>query len=172
MSGKDDVRTRTWPAYLVAAVCFAIAVAVSLVNLSLIEQLRAAQAQAARTQSHSIGLVRDLDSERSTMADLMDESAQRFDIPGGQIVRVRGHLYITMHDLAAAPHGKVYQAWTIAAAGKAPQPSLTFVPDAHGVAVVALPGDAKEIAALAISIEPEGGSKTLTTKPLVVEQLD
>jgi hypothetical protein len=165
-------RPIVWPAYLVAAACFALAVALSLMNLSLIEQLKTAQLQAARTQARSSGLVRDLTSERSTIADLMDESAQRLDIPGGQIVRVHDRLYITMHDLAQPPRGKVYQAWTLPKGGKSMQPSLTFLPDAHGVAVVAIPVAAKDTAALAISVEPEGGSKAPTTKPLVVEQLD
>jgi anti-sigma-K factor RskA len=165
-------RPIVWPAYLVAAVCFAVAVTLSLMNLSLIEQLKSAQSQLALAQARSSGLVRDLTGERGTVADLMDESAQRFDIPGGQIVRVRDRLYITMHDLAQPPRGKVYQAWTMPKTGTALQPSLTFVPDAHGVAVVALSTDAKDVAAVEISVEPDGGSKAPTTKPLVVEQLN
>jgi anti-sigma-K factor RskA len=164
-------RPIVWPAYLVAAVCFAVAVTLSLMNLSLIEQLKSAQSQLALAQARSSGLVRDLTGERGTVADLMDESAQRFDIPGGQIVRVRDRLYITVHDLAQPPRGKVYQAWTMPKTGTALQPSLTFVPDAHGVAVVALSTDAKDVATVEISVEPDGGSKAPTTKPLVVEQL-
>ena len=161
-----------WPAYLVAAVCFAVAVTLSLMNLSLIEQLKSAQSQLAQAQARSSGLVRDLTGERGTLADLMDESAQRFDIPGGQIVRVRDRLYITMHDLAQPPRGKVYQVWTMPKTGTELQPSLTFVPDTHGVAVVALSTDAKDVAAIEISVELDGGSKAPTTKPLVVEQLN
>jgi anti-sigma-K factor RskA len=164
-------RPIVWPAYLVAAVCFAVAVTLSLMNLSLIEQLKSAQSQLALAQARSSGLVRDLTGERGTVADLMDESAQRFDIPGGQIVRVRDRLYITMHDLAQPPRGKVYQAWTMPKTSVTLQPSLTFVPDSHGVAVVALSADAKDVAAVEISVEPDGGSKAPTTKPLVVEQL-
>ncbi len=167
-----SARPIVWPAYLVAAVCFAIAVALSLLNLSLIEQLKSAQAQVARVETRSSGLVRDLTSERGTIADLMDESAQRTDIPGGQIVRIRDRLYIAMHDMPQPPHGKVYQAWTQPKGGKALQPSLTFLPDAHGVAVVALPVAVKDTAMLEITVEPEGGSKAPTTKPLVVEQLN
>jgi len=177
-SAADDTKSTratrpiVWPAYLVGAACFALAVALSLINLSLIEQLKTAQIQVARTQSRSSGLVRDLTAERGTIADLMDESAQRLEIPGGQIVRVHDRLYITMHDLAQPPRGKVYQAWTLPKGGKTMQPSLTFLPDAHGVAVIALPVSARDTAALAISVEPEGGSKAPTTKPLVIEQLD
>jgi len=160
-----------WPAYLVAAVCFAVAVTLSLMNLSLIEQLKSAQSQLALAQTRSNGLVRDLTGERGTLADLMDQNAQRFDIPGGQIVRVHDRLYITMHDLAQPPRGKVYQAWTMPKTGTLLQSSPTFVPDAHGVAVVALTANAKDVAAVEITVEPDGGSKEPTAKPMVVEQL-
>ena len=93
-------RAIVWPAYLVAAVCFAVAVALSLVNLSLLEQLRTAQAAAAREQARTSNVVRSLASERSMLEDLMDEDAQRITITNGQIVTVRDRVYITLHDLA------------------------------------------------------------------------
>ncbi len=165
-------RPIVWPAYLVAAVCFAVAVTLSLINLSLIEQLKTAQSQLTLAHTRTTGLVRDLAGERGTLADLMDDDAQRFDITGGQVVRVRNHLYITMHDLAQPPRGRVYEAWTMPKTGTALQPALTFVPDSHGVAVVTLPVDAKDVAAVEITLEPDGGSKAPTSKPLVLEQLD
>ena len=161
-----------WPAYLVAAVCFAVAVTLSLINLSLIEQLKTAQAHLTLSSSRANGLVRDLASERGTLADLMDDDAQRFDITGGQVVRIRGHLYITMHDLAQPPRGRVYEAWTMPKTGTVLQPALTFVPDAHGVAVVTIPVPAKDVGTIEITLEPDGGSKAPTSKPLVVEPLD
>ena len=154
-----------WPAYLVAAVCFAVAVTLSLINLSLIEQLKTAQSQLTLAHTRTTGLVRDLAGERGTLADLMDDDAQRFEITGGQVVRVRNHLYITMHDLAQPPRGRVYEAWTMPKTGTALQPALTFVPDS-------LPVDAKDVAAVEITLEPDGGSKAPTSKPLVLEQLD
>lgn len=165
-------RPIVWPAYLVAAVCFAVAVTLSLINLSLIEQLKTAQSQLTLAHTRTTGLVRDLAGERGTLADLMDDDAQRFEITGGQVVRVRNHLYITMHDLAQPPRGRVYEAWTMPKTGTALQPALTFVPDSHGVAVVTLPVDAKDVAAVEITLEPDGGSKAPTSKPLVLEQLD
>ena len=165
-------RPIVWPAYLVAAVCFAVAVTLSLINLSLIEQLKTAQAHLALASTRANGLVRDLASERSTLADLMDDDAQHFEITGGQVVRIRDHLYITMHDLAQPPRGRVYEAWTMSKNSTVLEPALTFVPDTHGVAVVALPVAAKDVAAIEITLEPDGGSKAPTSKPLVVEQLD
>lgn len=172
---KPETRARrpiVWPAYLVAAVCFALAVALSLLNLSLSEQLKAAQSQVTSLQARSSGVVRALANERSMLEDLMDEDAQRYDVPGGQIVMVRDRVYLTMRDMTQPPHGKVYQAWTQPKGSAAFQPSTPFVPDVHGVAVVALPVSAKETAAVAISVEPEGGSKTPTGKLLILERFE
>ncbi|HEY5339518.1 MAG TPA: anti-sigma factor, partial [Candidatus Aquilonibacter sp.] len=171
-SAVPTARSIVWPAYLVAAACFAVAVGLSVLNLSLIGQVKTAQTQVAQMSQRSTGLAHDLSSERETVADLMDENAKRFDVPGGQIVQVHDRLYITMHDMPQPPKGKVYQAWTLPKGGKVMQPSLTFVPDAHGVAVVALPVKADITAAVAVSVEPDGGSKAPTSKPLVVQQID
>jgi hypothetical protein len=167
MRGRRPI---VWPAYLVAAVCFALAVALSLFNLSLIEQLKTAQTQLAALQAHSDVLVRDLGDSRATLADVMDNSAERFDVPGGQVVRVHDRLYLTMHDLAQPPHGKVYQAWTMTKLGSAATPSVTFVPDDHGVAVIAISPEARDVEAVELTIEPDGGSKTPTGTPLFLQK--
>ncbi len=165
-------RAIVWPAYLVAAVCFGVAVALSLVNLSLIEQLRIAQASATREQTHTNNVMRALASERNMLEDLMDVDAQHFNITNGQIVLVRDRVYITMHDLAQPPRGKVYEAWTEARNSSVLVPASTFVPDAHGVAVVGLAPSAKDTGAVAVSVEPEGGAKTPTGKMLVLVRLN
>jgi hypothetical protein len=59
----------------------------------------------------------------------------------------------------ALPKGHVYQAWTAAKGSATMQPSVTFTPNADGVAVVALPVDATRVGTVAVSVEPEGGSK-------------
>jgi hypothetical protein len=165
-------RAIVWPAYLVAAVCFAVAVALSLVNLSLLEQLRTAQASAARESTRTSSVVRSLATERSMLEDLMDEDAQRFTITNGQVVLVRDRVYITLHDLAQPPRGKIYEAWTEPRNSSVLEPASTFVPDAHGVAVVGLAPAAKDTGEVAVSVEPEGGSKTPTGKMLVLLRLN
>ena len=165
-------RNVSWPPYLVAAACFAIAIALSIQNLSLLERARSAQTQLAQMQQRSSGLSRDISAERSTIADLVDEHAKRYEASNGEVVKVNGRLYITMHDLSTPPKGKVYQAWTLPKGGKVMVPSLTFVPDSHGVAVVSLPVEAGSIAAVAVSVEPDGGSKHPTSKPVLVQALD
>jgi hypothetical protein len=159
-----------WPVYLVAAVCFAVAVASSLVNLSLMEQLKASKARAAALDSRSRALARNLAGEELTISDLMSDDAHRYDVTNGRVVVVRDRIYLTMHDLAAPPRGKIYQAWTQTKNARVMSPSVTFLPDAHGVAVVALPARARVTAAVAVSIEPEGGSRT-PSSPLFVQRL-
>lgn len=168
MRGRRPI---VWPAYLVAAVCFALAVALSIFNLSLIEQLKSAQTQLAALQSRSDLLVRDLGDERVTIADVMDESAQRYPVPGGEVVRAHNRLYLTLHDMIQPPHGKVYQAWTMPKHGASFVPSLTFVPDAHGVAVIAVSADAKNVDSVELTIEPDGGSKAPTGTPIFRQKL-
>ncbi|HVA28624.1 MAG TPA: anti-sigma factor [Candidatus Baltobacteraceae bacterium] len=169
---KAASRPLVWPAYLVAAACFAIAVVSSLANLSLMEQLKSAQTQVALTERNTSGLARNLADEKTMVTDLEDTNAQRYNVGDGQIVRVGDRLYVTLHDLASPPHGKVYQAWTLPKGAKAMAPSVTFVPNSHGVAVIALGVDARITDAVAVSIEPEGGSKAPTTKPLLVQTLN
>jgi hypothetical protein len=165
-------RPIVWPAYLVAAVCFAIALVTSLINLSIMQQLRQAQTDLSQAERRSTNLAHDLSDERTTMADLMSDDAKRYTVTGGQVVRVHDRIYIAMHDLPAPPHGKVYQAWTQAKGATAMSPSLTFIPDSRGVAIVQLPVSANGVTAVAVSVEPEGGSKQPTTKPILVTSLD
>lgn len=161
-----------WPAYLVAAACFAIALISSLYNLTLMQQLKSAQTQLSQAQSRSSSLARNLTDERTLVADLVDDEAKRFELNGGEVVRVHNRIYLTMHDMPQPPRGKVYQAWTLPKGAKNVVPSVTFVPDAHGVAVISLPVDAATTGAVAVSVEPEGGSKQPTTKPIAITTLD
>jgi hypothetical protein len=161
-----------WPAYLVAAVCFGVAVWFSLVNLSLMEQLKSAKAVAADETQRSTALARNLAGEETTITDLMSDHATRYDVADGQVVVVHDRVYLTMHDMSAPPHGKVYQAWTQGVDKQKMTPSVRFVPDTHGVAVVALPVSAREIGTVAVSTEPEAGSKSPTGTMLFIEHLE
>jgi anti-sigma-K factor RskA len=77
-------------------------------------------------------------------------------------------IYVVAHGLAHLPSGKVYQMWTLAKGATKVAPSVTFVPDSAGNATVAVPADPATTAATAISVEPAGGSKQPTTKPIAV----
>ena len=66
--------------------------------------------------------------------------------------------------LPAAPEGSTWQAWTLS--GDAVRPSDAF--DASGGAPVALHGGLADADAVAVSLEPAGGSEQPTTTPVVV----
>ncbi|MBV8490998.1 MAG: anti-sigma factor [Candidatus Eremiobacteraeota bacterium] len=164
-------RPPVWPAYLVAAACFAIAILASIWNVVLAGQLKQAQSELASISSRTTSLARNLSDTRATLSDLLDTSAQHYSAGNGEIVAHGSKLYLAMHALPEPPRGRVYQAWTLAKGAKRVAPSVTFVPDAHGVAVIPLSVDARATAAVAVSVEPEGGSKQPTTKPILLVPL-
>jgi len=161
-----------WPAYLVAAACIAIALGTTVANISGGVRLKTAEAQLQTMQADLDADARRLDESRTTIADLTGADAKRYPVANGTIVARGEHIYLAMHDMPAPPKGRVYQAWTLPKGAKAMAPSVTFVPDAKGVAVVALPQDARATSVVAISVEPDGGSKAPTTKPIAVATLN
>jgi hypothetical protein len=108
---------------------------------------------------------------QSRLADMIAPGATQFAVHDGVVVRSGDRVMIAMRRMPALPKGKVYQAWTMRRGAKTVTPSMTFVPDATGLALVELPGSATGLAAVAVSVEPEGGSKAPTTKPMFVRLL-
>ncbi len=157
-------RPPVWPAYLVAAFCFAIVIATTLSNLALTTQLRDLQTQIERTDQRASEVERALAIQRTELADLMNASALRYGVSHGQVIASNDRLYILLHDMPMPPRGKVYQAWTLAQGARLMAPSVTFIPDAHGLVIAALPdSDADRTSAVAVSVEPESGSRQPTT---------
>jgi anti-sigma-K factor RskA len=152
-----------------AAVVFALVSTIQ--NFSLRSDLANANARAATLQAQIAQNDRVRTHDREMIADLIASDAQRFAVPQGEVVKHGAHLYLTLHSLPPLPRGKVYEAWTLAKGSKTVAPSVTFTPNAAGVAVVALPENADTLAAVALSVEPEGGSKTPTSKPTFVRPL-
>ncbi len=84
----------------------------------------------------------------------------------GQVVYLEDeHLALLSVDLPAPPAGHVYQAWGMQETGPV---SIGFLPN-HGAAV--LDADLSGANAVAISVEPEGGSPQPTTEPVLVAKL-
>jgi len=148
---------RVWPAYALAAACLALAIATGLADLSLSERLNRELTQSAM--------------QRQTIADLAASTSQRYAFAGGEVVENAGRLYIAMTGLPAPPPGRVYQAWTLAKGAQRVAPSVTFVPSSGGVSIVRLPQSATDLAAVAVSVEPAGGSQQPTTKPIALVHL-
>ncbi len=155
--------TAQWPPYAVAAASLLVAVGFGWTNLSLSNRLHNEQTAHVNVPA---GI------NEATLADLVNENAKRYVVPGGEIVRSNNRLYIAMHDMAKAPEGKVYQAWTQAKGSKGMVPGPTFAPDSRGVAILQISSDASALHAIAVSIEPPGGSKAPTTSPVILELLE
>lgn len=162
------VRPIVWPAYAVAAACLLIALVTGILNISLNDEVRQTRTQIAQIQTHSALLTRDLVNQRTAIADLVSPDSERYSVDRGQVVRHGKRVYLAMDALPPPPRGKVYQAWTLHAGAARMSPSVTFVPGQDGVAVVAVPVDASKLAAVAVSVEPDGGSKQPTSTPTFV----
>ncbi len=72
---------------------------------------------------------------------------------------------IAFRGMTPPPSGQVYQLWMIENGKAIPGP--TFVPDAGGQATIQVPGEAATSQAMAITMEPDGGSDTPSTTPIM-----
>lgn len=151
-----QAQVRRWPAYALAAACLAIAILTGLADIALNARLQRETAQ-TRAQAQLI-------------ADLSAPDARRYVFPRGEVVTRGDRLYLALRDLPALPTSRTYQAWTLAKGSTAVAPSVTFEP-AGGVALVRLPQAATTIAAVAVSVEPAGGSQRPTTKPIALVRI-
>ena len=160
---------------LAAAAAIAFALVSTIQNFSLRSDLENARRNVAQLQTQATvneqTHVREAQRDRETVADLVAGDAQRFSVPEGDVVKRGDRVYFALRSLPPLPKGKVYQAWTLAKGAKAVAPSVTFVPSADGVAVIALPEKGSGLAAVALSVEPEGGSKAPTSKPTFIRTL-
>ncbi len=154
-------------AYVVAAVCFAIVLLSSIVNISLLGQVRLQQREIASLSDRSRTLARTLALERTALFDLLDNHTQHYSIGNGEVITRGSRIDLAIHELPEPPRGQVYQVWTLPRGATKLVASPTFLPDAHGVALIIVPADAKTTAGVAVTLEPDGGSKQPTTKPLI-----
>jgi len=76
---------------------------------------------------------------------------------------------VAVREMSPPPTGQVYQLWMIENGQAVPGP--TFVPDAGGQATIQVPGEAATSQAMAITMEPDGGSDTPTTTPIMQGEL-
>jgi anti-sigma-K factor RskA len=149
-------RISRWPAF-VAAAGVAIAVGAGLFSASLRERLGRDESQ--------------MGQQSAIIADFTAPDAKHYAFGHGSVLVHGRNLYLAMHGLAEPPAGKVYQAWTLPKGSKKMAPSITFKPGASGEMLIRLPEAANAIAAVAVSVEPAGGSKQPTSKPIAVTLL-
>jgi len=161
----------SWPAMIVAAAAIVLAVWTTATNLMLRSDLAQTREQLATLEAQNRIAAQRIAAQRTMIADVMDTRAKRFLVTGGQVIVRNDRIYIAMDGMPMPPKGHVYQAWCHRSGAKTMSPSITFMPDRSGVALVSLPVNASAIAAVAVSVEPEGGSKAPTTKPEFVVKL-
>ncbi len=160
-------QTAAWPAYLVAAACFAIALVSSIADMSLRDQLKTQQHDVATVSARSIALARSLVEERTALLDIVSGGARHYPIGNGEMI-VRGSRgYLALRAIPDAPRGRVYEVWTRARGSTRVLPSQTFLPDARGAAFIELSSDARSTVDVFLTLEPEGGSQQPTGKPLM-----
>lgn len=151
-----SARSFPWLAALAAVACLA-AIILGSADVALNTNLANDRLEIAR--------------QSRTMGDLVASDANRYPFAKGEVLTRGSRLYVALRALPAPPQGKVYQAWTLARGSKKMRPSVTFRPSNDGVAVIALPVDASTIIAVAVSVEPMGGSRQPTTAPLAIVKI-
>lgn len=132
-------------------------------NLALTSQVGRLQGDVALERERTTALSRTVAMEDTEVADLENPQARRYGAPDGQVLVSNGRVYLLMQDLPMPPRGRVYQAWALPRGARAMIASVRFIPDPHGIAIVALDDvNASETSAVAASVEPEAGSKAPT----------
>jgi anti-sigma-K factor RskA len=80
---------------------------------------------------------------------------------------VQGSRWVVTADLPPAPQGKVYQLWFVTPTAKISAGLIRPDKSGHGFLVLPFPSNAAQLAAAAITLEPEGGSEQ-PTPPIYV----
>jgi anti-sigma-K factor RskA len=160
-----------WGTALAAAAAVVFALVSVIQNFSLRSDLAEAQRRAATLATEAGAARASAQHANRMLADLTAPDATRYPVAYGTVVRRGAHVYLALTSLPPVPRGHVYQAWTLAKGAKAVAPSVTFSPNANGETLVPLPEDANRLAAVALSVEPDGGSKSPTTKPAFIQPL-
>ncbi|HTD37575.1 MAG TPA: anti-sigma factor [Candidatus Limnocylindrales bacterium] len=160
-----------WGTGLAAAAAIVFAVVTVAQDLTLRGDLAAADRRVGTLQSRLAQNERAAAQDRQMLADLLSPDATHYQVAEGSVV-VRGdRLYFALSKLPPLPKGHVYQAWTAVKASTKMAPGPTFVPNPGSVTVVPLRVDATRVGTVALSVEPEGGSKAPTTTPTFVRPL-
>jgi len=152
-----------------AAVVFALVSVIQ--NLGLRSDLADAQRRTATLQTQIAAEHRRVGRDDLMLSDLAADDAKRYAVSYGTVVTRGAHVYLAFNALPSVPRGKVYQAWTFARGSTVPLPSVTFTPSPSGMTLVPMPEDATKVGAVAVTIEPDGGSRAPTSKPTFVQPL-
>jgi anti-sigma-K factor RskA len=160
-----------WGTTLAAAAAVVFALVSVIQNFGLRSDLHESQTRIASMQTRIDADRRTVERDRRMLTDLTASDAKRYTVAYGTVVTRGAHVYLALGSLPPLAPGRVYQAWTLARGAKAVAPSVTFTPSQNGLTLVPLPEDAGNLTAVAVSVEPQGGSRQPTTKPAFVQPL-
>ena len=162
-----------------AAVSWFATAVLALVTVVLWRQNADWQQTASQLQHQSTEQQAQLQRARDVLATLTATDALHVTLvaaktppqPQGKAIYVRNRasLIFLASNLPMLPPQKAYELWLIPTLG-APIPAGLFKPDAHGGATVINPPlpTGVEAKAFAITVEPEAGSATPTSQPIMV----
>jgi anti-sigma-K factor RskA len=175
-------RSKAWQGWLAAAAALFLAAWAGTYALEQRNRVAYVEAQLADATSRANRAEEDLVTIRRTLGDaeaqtrtlrlqaavLMAPDMNKVDLAGQPVApsaaarafwsRSQGVVFAATK-LPALPAGKTYQLWLVPASG-APLSAGLIAPDAHGNATVHFatpPGTPDKVAALAVTLEPEGG---------------
>jgi anti-sigma-K factor RskA len=164
-------RSAMWGTTLAAAAAVVFALVSVIQNFGLRSDLHEAQLRVATLQTGLENEHKRLALDRTVLTDLTANDARRYTVAYGTVVQHGANVYFALGALPSLPKGKVYQAWTLAKGAKLMTPSVTFAPAASGITLVPIPDKSGSIAAVGLTVEPEGGSRQPTTKPAFLQPL-
>jgi anti-sigma-K factor RskA len=142
------------------AACAALAIAL----LAVVLPLRRPNPDTAKL-AQALAILNDPDTKQATFGDTARPSRGRVFVSGE-----KGVLFIGASLPSIAP-GKTFELWVIPAKGN-PVPAGTFSREADASAVYVRPGPVQgDAAAMAVTVEPDGGSPQPTTTPFLVMKL-
>lgn len=88
------------------------------------------------------------------------------------VVHKDGDARLRMAGMPAPPDGRVYQVWVLREGETDPRPTdALFQPSEGGRATVEVPGGVRNVAAVLVTDEPDGGSPAPTREPTIVAPL-
>jgi anti-sigma-K factor RskA len=142
------------------AACAALAVAL----LAVVLPSRRPNPDTAKL-AQALAILNDPETKQVTFGETARPSRGRVFVSGE-----KGVLFIGANLPAVGP-GKTFELWVIPAKGN-PVPAGTFGREADATAVYVRPGPVQgDAAAMAVTVEPEGGSPQPTTTPFLVMKL-
>jgi Anti-sigma-K factor rskA len=140
-----------------------LAVTLALVLASVIVPARRQSASASRLEQ-ALSVLNDPSAREVSFGESAHPARGRF------FVSPRRGIVLIASSLPPLAADRTFQMWVLPQSGN-PIPAGTFRGEREGTAVFVHPGPVQSVAALAVTVEPSGGSPQPTTTPFIVSRL-